>query len=69
MMGRVRRRPPRLTSLFARQVVVRPRPWVWTYDLVVICFGFTSACFFPFCIPLLIFWLKPPVKEWFGKKD
>ena len=48
-------------------LVLRPRPWLWTYDLVIICLGMTSACFLPACIPLLIFWLKPETKSYFGK--
>jgi hypothetical protein len=48
-------------------LVVRPRPWLWTYDLVIICLGMTSACFLPACIPLLIFWMKPDAKSYFGK--
>ena len=48
--------------------VIRPRPWLWTYDLVLICGGMTSAFFLPVCIPLLIFWIKPEVKEFFGKR-
>jgi hypothetical protein len=48
-------------------IVLRPRAWLWTYDLVIICLGMTSACFLPACIPLLIFWLKPEVKQYFGK--
>ena len=48
-------------------LVLRPRPWLWTYDLVIICLGMTSACFLPACIPLLIFWLKPGMKSYFGK--
>lgn len=58
-------------ALFAACLVpllVRPRPWVWTYDLVVICLGMTSACFLPACIPLLIYWLKPETKAWFGRR-
>ncbi|MBU6178636.1 MAG: hypothetical protein KGR69_03185 [Verrucomicrobia bacterium] len=47
---------------------LKPRPWVWIYDLVVICIGMTSACFLPLCVPLLIFWIKPEVKAWFGRK-
>lgn len=43
------------------------RPWVWIYDLVIICMGMTSACFLPASIPLLIFWMKPEVKTWFGR--
>ena len=43
------------------------RPWVWIYDLVVICMGMTSACFLPAAIPLLIFWVKPEAKAYFGR--
>lgn len=45
-----------------------PRPWSWVYSIVLICIGMTSACFLPFCIPLLIFWLKPEVKAYYGKQ-
>ncbi len=44
---------------------LRPRPWVWVYDLVIIVLGLTSACFIPLCVPLLIFWIKPETKAWF----
>lgn len=44
-----------------------PRPWVWIFDLVLICMGMTSVCFLPMCIPLLIHWLKPETKAWFGR--
>jgi hypothetical protein len=44
-----------------------PRSWLWTYDLVIICLGMTSACFLPVCIPLLIYWLKPETKKYFEK--
>jgi hypothetical protein len=33
---------------------------------VIICLGMTSACFLPVCIPLLIFWIKPETKLYFG---
>lgn len=48
-------------------LIVTPRPWLWTFDLVVICLGMTSACFLPVCIPLLVFWLKPETKRFFGQ--
>jgi hypothetical protein len=48
-------------------LVVQPRPWLWTYDLIVICAGMTSLCFLPASIPLLIFWMKPEIKSYFGK--
>lgn len=47
--------------------LVAPRPWLWVYDLVIICLGLTSACFLPICIPLLIFWVKPDTKSYFGR--
>ena len=48
-------------------LVLRPRPWLWVYDLIVICIGLTSCCFWPICIPLIIFWIKPETKQYFGK--
>lgn len=57
-------------ALFAVCLVpflVAPRPWLWVYDLVIICLGLTSACFLPICIPLMIFWLKPDTKSYFGR--
>lgn len=41
--------------------------WVWILGLVLICIGLTSACCLPVCIPLLIFWLKPDVKAFYGR--
>jgi len=42
------------------------KPWVWVYHLVLICIGMTG-CTIVFSIPLLIFWIKPDVKAYFGK--
>lgn len=56
-----------LFGLSLLPLILTPRPWLWTFDLVVICLGMTSACFLPACIPLLIFWLKPETKQYFGK--
>ena len=42
--------------------------WLWIYDLIIICLGMTSACFWPAVIPLLIFWLKPETKRHFGRR-
>lgn len=48
-------------------LVLPYRPWLWVYDLVLICLGMTSCCFWPICIPLLIFWFKPEVKQYFAQ--
>jgi hypothetical protein len=43
------------------------KPGVWIFDLVLICLGLTSCACLPATIPLLIFWLKPETKRWFGR--
>ncbi|OLP16576.1 hypothetical protein BST81_20480 [Leptolyngbya sp. 'hensonii'] len=53
--------------VFLLPILFPPRPWVWVYDLVIICLGLTSPCLLPFCVPLLIFWFKPETKAYFGK--
>ena len=52
---------------FAAAPFLPRRPWVWVYDLVLICLGLTSCACLPITIPLLIFWLKPETKVWFGR--
>ncbi len=42
------------------------RRWVWIYDLVLICLGMTSCCTLPACVALLIFWIKPNCRRFFG---
>ncbi|MGB7159266.1 MAG: hypothetical protein WBD40_14450 [Tepidisphaeraceae bacterium] len=56
-----------LAAVFGVAPFLPRRPWVWIYDLVLICLGLTSICCMPATIPLLIFWLKPEAKAWFGK--
>ena len=53
--------------IYAAAVFLPRKPWVWIYDLVLIAGGFTSCCTLPFCVALLIFWLKPEVKAYFGR--
>ena len=47
--------------------VLPRRPWVWVYDIVLIAIGLTSCLTLPLALPLLIFWLKPEPKAWFGR--
>ncbi len=54
-----------LAVAFALPFVFPRRPWVWIYDIVLICIGLTSCCILPAAIPLLIYWLKPEAKAWF----
>lgn len=43
------------------------KSWVWVFGLVLICIGLSSACCLPVCIPLLIYWLKPEMKTFYGR--
>ncbi|HKO60285.1 MAG TPA: hypothetical protein VJV03_03920 [Pyrinomonadaceae bacterium] len=43
------------------------KPWAWVFGLVLICIGLTSVCCMPATIPLLIHWIKPETKFYFGR--
>jgi len=53
-------------AAFLVSFFLKPRPWTWAYDLVMICLGLMSGMF-PFSIILLVFWLQPNTKQYFGK--
>lgn len=40
--------------------------WAWVLGIVLISIGMTSTCCLPVAIPLLIFWIKPENKAFFG---
>jgi hypothetical protein len=44
------------------------RPWAWVLDLVLIVMGVLTLLFLPLALPLLFFWLKRNVQDWFGIK-
>lgn len=48
-------------------IFIRPARWVWILDIVLIGIGLTSCLTIPACIPLLIYWLKPETKAYFGR--
>lgn len=52
---------------FAAVPFLPRQSWVWVFGLVLICLGLSSACCLPVCVPLLIFWLKPEMKAYYGK--
>ena len=45
------------------------RPWAYWLTLSLIFLGLTSVCCLPFCIPLLVSWLKPETKKYYGVGD
>ncbi len=54
-------------GLFSAPFFLKPKPWVWVLDLVLICIGFLSCATIPAAIPLLIYWMKPETKAYFGR--
>jgi len=54
-------------GLYLASFFLERSPGAWTYHAIMICIGMTSACFIPICLPLLIFWIQNPVKDYFGK--
>lgn len=43
------------------------KPYNWIVGIIMIGVGMTSCAFLPFMIPLLIYWLKPETKAYFGR--
>ena len=54
-------------AVFAFALFAPRSSWVWIYDLVLIAIGLTSCLTIPAAVPLLIFWLKPEAKAYFGR--
>lgn len=55
-----------LALVYAVALFLPRQRWVWIFHLVLICGGLTSVCCLPVCIPLLIHWIKPATKAYFG---
>ena len=52
---------------FAAGPFLPRKSWAWVFGLVLICLGLTSVCCLPATIPLLIHWIKPEVKAYYGR--
>ena len=53
--------------IFAVGLFLPRKSWNWIVGIVYIAFGMTSCCFLPITIPLLIYWIKPETKAYFGR--
>jgi hypothetical protein len=56
-----------LTAIFAFALFAPRSSWVWVYDIVLIAIGLTSCLTIPAAVPLLLYWIKPEAKAWFGR--
>jgi hypothetical protein len=54
---------PTLIALFGGR-----RPWVHVVGTVVIAMGMLSICCIPVLIPLLLVWMKPETRAWYGAR-
>lgn len=52
---------------FAIALFLPRKPWVWVYSLVLIIIGLMGCPTVFASVPLLIFWLKPETKAYFGR--
>ncbi len=53
--------------VFAVALLLPRKPYNWIVGIVMMAIGMTSCCFLPFLIPLLIYWVKPETKAYFGR--
>ncbi len=56
-----------LLAVFAVAASLPRKPYNWIVGLVFIALGFTSCCFWPAVIPLLIYWIKPETQAYLGR--
>jgi hypothetical protein len=42
------------------------KKWGWIMNIALMGIGCTSCFCLPLCIPLMIFWMKPETKSWYG---
>src|SRR5919205_60044 len=55
-----------LTLLYAAAPFLPRRKWAWVLGLVLIVLSMSGTCCLPAAIPLIIWWVKPETKEYFG---
>jgi hypothetical protein len=53
-------------ALFALTFFLPRNPWAWIYHLALIGLGLTDPCLFLPALFLMIFWLKPQTRTYFG---
>lgn len=56
-----------LATVYLISFFLKDQPWTWIYHLILISVGLTSPCTLPASIPLLLFWLKPETRRYFGR--
>lgn len=57
-----------LAVLFGSAPFLPRKPWSWVYSLILIVLGM-PGCFLPACVALMLFWVKPETRQYFGRSD
>jgi hypothetical protein len=55
-----------LITLYVAAPFLPRRKWAWIIGIVLIVFSMSGTCCLPAAIPLLIFWVKPETKAFYG---
>jgi len=54
-------------AVFLVATLLPAKPYNWVVGIVMIAIGMTSCCLWPATIPLLIYWIKPETRSYFGR--
>ena len=55
-----------LTVAYALPLFLPPSKGAWIFGIILIAFLLSSCCYWPFCIPILIYWLRDENRAYFG---
>lgn len=53
--------------LYLLGVIFPPRSWSWIFGILLLILALVSCAFAPFAIALIIFWMKPETRRFFGR--
>jgi hypothetical protein len=57
-----------MIAVFGAAPFLPRRPWSWVYHLILIVLGM-PGCFLPACVALMLSWVKPETRRYFGRED
>jgi hypothetical protein len=55
-----------LATAYALPLFLRPSKGAWVFGIVLMALLMSSCCYWPACIPLIIYWVKPETRAYFG---
>jgi len=47
-------------------LVAPARPWSWKLGLLIFALALAQVVWTPICVPLMVYWLKPDNRAYFG---